>query len=400
MAQHPKRSASTSPARALAARAAELDLVLPGDGGALSDVLPAVADAFGVPTVPGAARRRREWGVPTGERVCVVLVDGLGLGNLTERSGHAPFLRARLDDARALSCGYPSTTAASMGSFGTGTNPGRTGMVGYTVRHPGTGKLANLVSWDGVGPAREWQTVPTVFEQLVAADVAVTSVGPARFAGSGMTEAALRGSRYQPAESLTGRVDGAVQALVRPGLVYLYWGEVDKAGHHHGWGSWQWGEELSALDGELARLVRSVPRGTTILLTADHGMVDVDRTRRWDVATDALLGQGVAVVAGEPRAMHVHAETGTAPAEIADRWRTVLGNDALVLLGDDAVATGLFGPVAEHVRPLIGDVVVAMAGRSTVVDSRTQTSASLELIGVHGSLTALETQVPLLVVTT
>ena len=59
---------------------------------------------------------------------------------------------------------------------------------------------------------------------------------------------------------------------------------------------------------------------------------------------------------------------------------------------------GWFGPVAEHVRPMIGDVVVAMTGRATVVDSRTQSRMSLELVGVHGSLTPEELTVPLLTV--
>ncbi len=71
-----------------------------------------------------------------------------------------------------------------------------------------------------------------------------------------------------------------------------------------------------------------------------------------------------------------------------------------MLTGDDAVAAGLFGPVSAHVRPLIGDLVVAATGRATVVDSRTQTPASLRLVGVHGSLTPAELRVPLLAVHT
>ncbi|MEK8228819.1 hypothetical protein NKG05_26780 [Oerskovia sp. M15] len=96
--------------------------------------------------------------------------------------------------------------------------------------------------------------------------------------------------------------------------------------------------------------------------------------------------------------MHVYTHADQAPA-VAARWSTVLGDAALVALRDDAVAAGWFGPVADHVLPTIGDVVVAMRGRATVVDSRTQTAASLQLVGVHGSLTRAEMQVPLLVTT-
>ncbi|WNB84443.1 hypothetical protein [Cellulomonas sp. ATA003] len=39
-----------------------------------------------------------------------------------------------------------------------------------------------------------------------------------------------------------------------------------------------------------------------------------------------------------------------------------------------------------------------MTGRSTVVDSRTQSSASMDLVGMHGSFTRAEMVVPLLTV--
>ncbi|WP_227422576.1 alkaline phosphatase family protein [Pengzhenrongella sicca] len=373
------------------------------DGAGLGAVLPAVADALGVPVTAAGrsgAAARAALGLPTAQRACVVLVDGLGHLNLTERAGHAPFLRSLLAQGQVLTSGFPSTTAASMGLFGTGTGPGRTAMVGYTARNPATGRLGNLVSWDGLDDPHDWQREPTIFEQVTAAGIPVTSVGPAKFRGSGLTEAALRGGGYRGAQSLADRVDASIYELMGPALVYLYWGDVDKAGHHHGWGSWQWGEELGALDRELARLERALPPGTLLAVTADHGMVDVDRSTRWDVAKTPALSDGVELVAGEPRALHVHTSLGTRDAAdaVAARWRDVLGAAAVVATRDEAIDAGWFGPVSEHVRPVLGDVVVAMTGRATVVDSRTQTSASMDLVGVHGSFTPHEMHVPLLTV--
>lgn len=402
-------SAAPGPAAAVDAALSAAGMLAPAfPGRHLGAVLPGVAAAIGVRGVRGSGEARGRLGLPTAKRACVVLVDGLGRHNLAERSGHAPFLRSLLPASPALRSGFPSTTAASIGSFGTGTPPGRHGLVGYSVRVPGTGRLANMVSWnDGVDP-HDWQREPTVFEQVADAGVAVASVGPARFAGSGLTEAALRGARYVGAESLPERVDAAAAELRDSALVYLYWGDLDKAGHHHGWGSREWGDELGTVDSELARLARTLPRGTSLYVTADHGMVDVDRARRWDVASTPALAEGVELVAGEPRALHLHVtrageattpETVAARARgVAERWRETLGPAAVVVTGADAVAAGWFGDVAAHVRPLIGDVVVAMAGRATVVDSRTQTPGSLELVGVHGSLTPHEVVVPFLAV--
>ena len=388
--------------------AAELDqavatagLLPPEYGGAnLDGVLLAVAGALGA-DLPGAAAARSRLGVPPADRVCVVLVDGLGHQMLADRAGHAPFLRGLLPEAQVLTVGYPSTTAASLGLFGTGQAAGRTGLAGYTVRNPATGGLANLVSWQGVEPASQWQREPSLFRLMMERGVTVTSVGPARFAGSGLTNAALGGGTYLPAESLAQRVDSTLARLAEPGLVYLYWGDVDKIAHHHGWQSPRWADALSELDRETGRLARSLPPSTVLVITADHGMVDVDPRALVDVATTPELAMGVELVAGEPRASHVYLTAGSGEAELDAallRWRTVLGESALVTSRADAVAAGWFGPVADHVLPMIGDLVVAATGRAGVVDSRTQAPASLLLRGMHGSLTPGEMLVPLFVV--
>ena len=118
---------------------------------------------------------------------------------------------------------------------------------------------------------------------------------------------------------------------------------------------------------------------------------------RWDVGREPELARGVRLVAGEPRAIHLHTDDAGEASAVASRWREILGDDAAVWERHEAIALGLFGPVSAHVTERIGDVVVAMAGRATVVDSRTQSDQALALIGVHGSLTRDELDVPLLV---
>lgn len=384
-------------------------LVAPSyDTTSLAAVLPAAAGAMGhelsTSTGLNAAGCRAALGLPDADRVVVVLVDGLGIRNLAERGGHAPFLRGLLRErgaeAATLTSSFPSTTAAGLSILGTGTAPGRTGMLGYTQRNPATGRLAAVVQWKDLGDPADVQREPTVFEALVAAGARVTAPGPRKFAGSGMTQAALRGPAYVAAETFEQRVDATVAALRAPGggqrLVYLYQGDVDKVGHGHGWDSWQWGDALESTDRELQRLLRSVPRGTLVLVTADHGQIKADLTTQWDVAADPALRPGVAMVGGEPRAAHVYTEPGTDPADVARRWAERLGDHAVVVLRERAVADGWFGPVAEHVLPSIGDVVVAMTGAATVVDSRVHSAAARALPGVHGSLTPHEMLVPLL----
>lgn len=333
----------------------------------------------------------------TVQRAVVVLVDGLGDRQLRARSGHAPFLRGLLVDGRTLDCGYPSTTVTSTASFGTGLPPGRHGLVGYRVRDPRTGEPVDGLAWHDRPVPEEWQPHPTCFERALADGLAVTTVSQRAIADSGLTRAALRGPAFVVADRPHARVEATLDALrgMRRGLVYLYWPEVDKAGHVHGPDSWQWGEAVEEVDGALGELARRLPRGTSLTVTADHGMVDLDRSRTRDVADDPVLDADVELMGGEIRAPQVYCRPGTADA-VAARWREELGEDAHVLTRDEAIAAGWFGPVDDAVRPRIGDLVLAMRGRAGVVDSRAMRPVYLGLRGHHGGLTPEEVQVPLL----
>ncbi len=366
------------------------------DGGGLNAVLPAVARTLtgdepveGLPLTHGRPARR----------AVVVLVDGLGLELLRRRGGHAPFLRSILPSALSLSAGFPSTTATSMGSFGTGLAPGQHGLVGYEVLVPGEDRLVNELSWeDGPDPLR-WQPNPTVFEDLVGRGVGVTRVGPGFFDGSGLTNAALRGGRFVAADRLAARVDATLAALRRSPreLVHLYWGDLDKVGHVEGCASWQWGDELTAIDGELRRLVGSVPPDTSVHITADHGMVDAPHALRIDLAHDAELAGGIRHVGGEPRAPQLYVEDG-AVDDVRATWTARVGDRAWIRSREEATADGWFGPVAPHVAPRIGDLVIAMRDNFAIVDSRRARPQLLALLGLHGSLTIDELAVPWLAV--
>ncbi|MDF2143597.1 alkaline phosphatase family protein [Knoellia sp. p5-6-4] len=362
------------------------------DGAGLAGVLPGVATSLGVPGLDqvGSVPMR------PARRAVVVLVDGLGYELVRRRGGHAPFLRSLLPAAYRITAGFPSTTATSMGTFGTGQPPGAHGLLGYEVLVPGEDRLLNELSWEDGPDPTTWQSQPTVFERATADGVAVTSIGPGFFDGSGLTRAALRGGRFRAAGALSARVDAALAALraERRSLVYLYWGELDKVGHVHGCQSYEWGDELEAIDAELSRLVRSVPSDTAVYITADHGMVDAPHALRIDLAHDPELAAGVRHVGGEARALQLYCEDGAA-ADVLATWKERVGERAWIRTKQEAVQEGWFGPVSEQNLPRVGDIIVAMRQNFAIVDSRRARPQLLALLGLHGSLTQEESAVPL-----
>ncbi|MGL4175697.1 MAG: alkaline phosphatase family protein [Dermatophilaceae bacterium] len=368
-----------------------------GSGPVLADVLPGVARSIGVPWPQPGSRARRGLELPPARRAVVVLVDGLGHELLRRRAGHAPWWRQHLASTLRATSGFPSTTATSVASFGTGLAAGAHGLVGYEAMDPDTGRVLNELSWEDGPDPRHWQPFSTVFEAAAASGVDVVHTGPAFFEGSGLTVATSRGGRFVAGASLAARVDVALAAAraSSSSLVHVYWGDLDKVGHVHGCASWQWGEELEAIDRELARLADGLPDDCSLTITADHGMVDVPHDLRVDVAHDPRLAAGVEVVSTEARAPQLWVRPG-AGADVLLAWREVLGEHAEVVERDDAVARGWFGAVRPEVLPRIGDVVVATRGTFAVVDSRRARPELLALVGLHGSLTDDEVSVPVL----
>jgi hypothetical protein len=380
-----------------------VDLVRPRyGGGSLADVMPSAVAALGVsaPDPLGLAGGSLA-GV---RRVAVLLVDGLGARQVPIAAPVAPTLSdlatGRLGPALELTAGFPSTTPTSLVSVGTGAAPGAHGVVGFTVNVPGTDRVLNHIEWTADPQPSAWQPLPTWFERAAAAGVSVSVVSRPEFSGSGLTVAAYRGAAYLGAsevDSLADQMLGALTASPETALVYGYHPDLDRAGHGYGLDSPQWRAAAVAVDRLLTRLVDGLPADTALLVTADHGQVDVPEDRRIDADTDHRLRAGIRVVAGEPRVRYLHTVPG-ARDDVLAAWRSVLGDAAWVVGRDEAVAAGWFGPVPAAHLQRVGDIVVACHDRYAVFATSTEPLVVSQLVAYHGSFTAAEMLIPLFIV--
>jgi type I phosphodiesterase/nucleotide pyrophosphatase len=358
----------------------------------LGDVVPAVAAALGVPLeeVPS------DLDLPEAAAYVVFLVDGLG-ARLLQRYAHAaPYLSSLLDAQAPGTAGVPSTTATSLASLGTGLTPGAHGLVGFTSRVPGTDKLLNALLWDRDVDPLAWQPHPTAFSRLQLLGATVTVVNKREFARSGLTVAAHRGADYVAADRVGERIAAALAVPTgAPSLTYLYDGDLDWTGHRYGVASTQWLQQLAMIDAEAEQLREALPASTRLLVVADHGMVDAPPESRVDVDDFPELRDGVALLGGEARFRHVYCTRG-AVDDVVATWSAHLGARADVRTREAAIGRGWFGPVDHGVLPRLGDVVVACRD-DTALMSSVQFAYETTLVGLHGSLTADEMLIPLLV---
>ncbi|WP_029900505.1 alkaline phosphatase family protein [Nocardia brasiliensis] len=366
--------------------------------GSLADLFPSLLAGFGVP-----GERDRLGLDIAADRVCVLLIDGLGAAALAANPGVAPFLSGL--PSVALTTGFPSTTATSLSSLGVGVPPGEHGIVGYLMRVPEQDRLVNSLRWrlHGEGARvdllselvpEDFQPTTTVFERAAAQGIVVTQVAPNYQNGSGLTRAVLRGCAFRPAFSVGDLVDGVGIGL-RAGdrtLVYAYYGDLDTTGHVRGPSSDAWLLELAHVDRIAADIAERLPQDAALCVTADHGMVELGE--RIDFDEHAGLRAGVRQLGGEPRARHVYTAPGAA-ADVAAAWTEILGPDYAVLSRTEVIDRGWFGPiVSPRVAERIGEVVVAPRGTGGIIRSGAEPLQSM-MVGHHGSLTPAELDIPL-----
>jgi hypothetical protein len=388
------------PADALLADGLPADLARPDYGTtSLADVLPGVATALGVPVERGDLPPD-----PLGltaaldgaRRVAVLLVDGLGADLVRAHADVAPTLAALATPAGDLSAPCPSTTPVSLTTLGTGLPPGSHGVLGFVTAIPGEERTLNHVQWADDPDPELWQPRRSVFAQAADAGVEVTAVAPYAFRGSGLSNAAYRGARYSGTVGAGDLAALLVQSLAAAprALVYGYTAELDLTGHVRGVDSASWRAQLALVDRLVEQVVDGLPDDAALLVTADHGMLDVPADTRLDLDATPELTDGVRLLAGEPRARYLHAVPG-AEADLLARWREVLGERAWVAGRDEAIASGVFGPVDDDLAGRIGDVVALARGTWALTATEREPGPS-RLVGYHGSLTATELAIPLL----
>ena len=328
------------------------------------------------------------------KRECLILIDGMGQDALDNFADQFAIF-SQLKNQAKLIANFPSTTATSLSTLGTGELPGVHGMLGYTVRVPRSdNRLLNALKWDERVDPVMWQKVPTLFERAIQSGVTVSHVAAKRYEGSGFTQAALRGAKYIGANGIDEMVTAVATALKpQPSFVYTYLNTLDAAGHSDGVGSDKWLTALQQVAEFITKVISSVPTGTRVWITSDHGMVN--STQQSILGQDNDLLKNVSLIGGEPRARHIYIKSGAETETIA-QWREFYQDQVQVISRDEAVLNNLFGSVvSEDAKERMGDLIAIPNDDLILVDPARIREES-GMVGHHGGVTDIEVNIPLL----
>jgi len=172
--------------------------------------------------------------------------------------------------------------------------------------------------------------------------------------------------------------------------VYAYYDGIDKVAHERGFGEF-YDAELRAADRMVADLIGLLPPGAVLLVTADHGQVDVgDRI----VTPHEDVLRLTRDQSGEGRFRWLHAKPGAADDLLAAA-KAHHSDTAWVHSRAELIAASWFGPVvSQPVAARFGDV--ALVAHQPISFYDPDDSGPYPLVCRHGSLTSAEMLVPLL----
>jgi len=364
--------------------------VLPDYGGAcLSSVVPALLGRFDseAPSwLPVAARGARQ--------VVLLVLDGLGRQQLEAGAAHAPTLAA--GGGGTITSVVPTTTATALTSITTGRPPAEHGVVGYRVRVDGDNgagdEVMNVLRWrTGAGDMRRRRPAGSFQTALPFGGRPVPAVTRTEFASTGFTAAHLAGARlvgWSVPSTLVVELDRLLQG--GEPFVYAYYDGLDKVAHEHGLGD-HYAQELRTVDRLVGDIVDALPPGAALVVTSDHGQVEVGTSAR--LPGPELLAH-VEMLSGEGRFRWLHARPG-ATADVLAAAEDAHGKEAWVRTREQIIDDGWFGgPLTDVVAHRLGDV--ALVAHEPVAFLDPADTGETRLLARHGSLTPAEMYVPLL----
>jgi hypothetical protein len=371
-------------------------------GGSLVNLVASIVAARG-----GAARHRELDMLPAAEllaarNVVLFIVDGLGDRYLVRRGAGGELARRRRG---ALTSVFPSTTASAITTSYTGCTPlehgltgwytyfGEAGCVAAALPFRSRGDLA-LLSARGVSTSQIFSAA-SIFPSLPVRSIVVSyrDIIDSDY-NSRHCEGAERRA-YQKLPELVDEVEAAAKSGPERKFIYAYWPEYDAVSHRHGSESAEAFARFSELDEAFGTLCeRLAGTESTIVVTADHGFVDVERDDCLDLPS-GLLSMLRFPLCGERRIAYCHVHS---PGEFREKAQDWLGARGEARMSRELVDEGWLGGGTPHPRlaERIGDVALVMHECYTVKDWLPGEPRHLH-IGNHGGTSEDEMTIPLIV---
>ncbi len=340
------------------------------------------------------------------DNVVLLVIDGLGYDYLLQHRQSVLYKHLH----SCITSVAPPTTVASITTFLTGMAPQQHGLTGWFTYFRELGSVVTVLpythrnggatlSTQGI-EARKFFDHTSVFEQMA---VKCYSVTPSWLKASEYNISHTVGAEMVPHSGYQHCFDEIVRLVhchKQRKYIYAYWPEFDGLAHEHGVGSNEVARHFTKLDAVFSKLLDQLHgSGTTLLVTADHGFVDIPPEHRLDLADHPQLKECLLMpLCGEPRLVYCYVRY--EKRQQFERYvRDILIDVCDLYRSADLIAQGIFGLGVPHAELLsrVGDYTLVMKD-NYVLTGRIPGESPLRMVGFHGGLSAAEVHVPLVLV--
>jgi predicted AlkP superfamily pyrophosphatase or phosphodiesterase len=364
----------------------------------MTSMLPAIPPAFGnLKDVFRSAQKsvlgqENSFALPKVNSAIVVMVDGLGAKNLEAANRYAPFLTSASQST--IYSGFPSTTASSIASFATGVSNSEHGLFGYKIFDRSRQESVNLLSGIDKYSVLDYLKVKPISTEVLCQVHAVTL---SEYADSGFTRATMHDAQHHFAETISARLEKAAQvAETDNSLVYVYVPELDQAAHRFGVASTEWLSLLSELDVQVQRSSSRLAEGIGMLVTSDHGIVDVEKQNHIYLDDLAEINDEFSDVAGDPRVAFLYLQARSKLATVRQILAERVAGAAVVCTPSDLINAGYWQYSLLQDEDLLPDLIVLATAEVAIYHRKFAKANSLKMVGQHGALSNEEISIPLI----
>jgi hypothetical protein len=338
------------------------------------------------------------------EHIIFVLLDGLGM-TIVESLPAESFLRSHL--RRQIIAGCPSTTACALTTVATAEYPNCHGVTGWFTYLPEYELTATVLPFMerfanislttrglNVGDVIRAPTICSDMKRDVLTIVpAFISETPYNHWARGKTRGAGYFSFHHAFEQAITHIVGASG----PTYTHVYFPEIDSHCHKSGASARNVAPLVLQIDQELKRLAGVLEGRARIIITADHGLIDVPKQQQhFLLAGDPMLALLQVPPSGDARlpVFHVRSEK---HAEFVEMFEQRYGDQMVLLSTEDARRMEFFGggDFSPTAKPRFGDFVAIPFRPVTLAYHPPQKPLGNVFLAVHGGMSPQEMQTPL-----
>lgn len=347
------------------------------------------------------------------KRVALIVFDGLGSAQLERYLDEKSFLRTHCRGT--VNSVFPPTTVAAMNSYYSGLPPAQHGWLGWSLYFKECGRAIDIfprvdsVTKQKIGGSfNPWQilsykTVPDMIaETSVPGDERLVSY----IAPSGI---AIPGNKGESV-SISG-VDNFFMALRRrlvesegsgrKAFTMAYWPDPDITLHKTGGGADSVYTVLRDLDSRCEALIKDCDKETMVIISADHGHIDVDRY----VDISGIPGMTDCMIM--PPFLEARAAFFFVKADRRQEFEAVfnrsLSKEFILFSREEVFERGLFGPISPETPAhpktddFIADFLVVSKGKRALKYYEPEHDHSHDFVSHHAGITEDEMKIPLIV---